>query len=320
MVSIRFRSSLRTYLRFEGSWRCWNFAAEQDGANRPSPPLRSGLACDSGKRPVTSWQHRVRRWLGWGRLPKGARKSESRWEPTESISRAICFSSRKQVLSILALLVVALLPLSVAAQTARPSRPSSTETAHLLSRLAEIRKQAGDTQTSFHEKRTLPFMEKPLESTGTLAFHPPDSFQRKVDQGSLTVCNGKTLWIYYPDLRQVEIYDLAQTRFLTDVLSAMTATLSDQQLSSLFHCTLQRSTADGATLILIPRQGVLRKVASKLILALRPDFSASSLEIFSPGGDRTLTTFGKESRVRLAPEMFEFRPPPGTRVSRPLAK
>ncbi len=194
------------------------------------------------------------------------------------------------------------------------------ETNQFLARLAEVRKQAGDSEVSFREKRIFPFMDKPVESTGTLAFHPPNSFRRKVNQGSLTVSNGKTLWIYDTALQQVEIYDLAQTPFLRDALTAMTAALAADQLPTLFNCVLYRNNNGSTTLSLVPRTAALRKVVSKVILVLHSNLSAAQLEIYSPEGDRTLTTFGEESHTRFSPGIFEFRPPPGTRVSRPLAK
>lgn len=213
---------------------------------------------------------------------------------------------------------VMLLPFPSIAQTVSPS--SSTETREFLVHFAESRKQASDIQVSFREKRFLPFMENPIESAGTLAFHPPNCFRRKVDHGSLTVCNGQTLWIYNPALQQMEIYNLNKTPFLADTLTAMTAAFSASQLLQLFHCTLYRNSDGASILHLVPRRGVLRKVASKITLVLRPDFSASRLEIISPEGDRTLTTFGEESQVQFTPQTFELRPPPGTRISRPLAK
>lgn len=209
------------------------------------------------------------------------------------------------------------------AQDIRNSSPdgqlTKEETRQFLARLAEIRKRAGDSEVSFREKRIFPFMNQPMESTGTLAFHPPNSFRRKVNQGNLTISNGKTLWIYDPALQQLEIYDLAQTPFLRDALTAMTAALSADQLPTLFTCTLYRNNNGNTTLSLIPRTAAVRKVASKVILVLRPNLSAAQLEIYSPEGDQTLTTFGEESHMRFSPGTFEFRPPPGTRISRPLA-
>jgi len=218
------------------------------------------------------------------------------------------------------------LSISIATSAAQDTQKSSLngqltkeETSQFLARLVEVRKQAGDSEVSFREKRIFPFMNQPVESTGTLAFHPPNSFRRNVNQGSLTISNGKTLWIYDPALQQLEIYDLAQIPSLRDALTAMTAALSADQLPTLFTCTLYRNNNGNTTLSLIPRTAAVRKVASKVILVLRPNLSAAQLEIYSPQGDQTLTTFGQESHTRFSPETFEFRPPPGTRISRPLA-
>lgn len=222
-----------------------------------------------------------------------------------------------------ALLACLFLAVSLSVAIATPSSDkdqNEAETQQFLARLAEARQRVGDSQVSFREKHFFPFMENPVDSTGTLAFHPPKSFRRKVDQGSLTVCNGKTLWIYNPALQQAEVYDLSQTPFLKDALMAMTAALSAIDLPQLFQATLRRNNNGTTTLFLLPRTGALRKVASKIVLVLRPDLTAAQLEISSPEGDRTLTTFGQESHTRFSPGTFEFRPPPGTHISRPLAK
>ena len=85
-----------------------NFAAGHDGAGRPY--LFGWTACDN----TAQWQKgssrkaTPSRGSGWGRLPKAARKGGSRWEPTESISRATYLSSRKQVLTLLVALLVGL--------------------------------------------------------------------------------------------------------------------------------------------------------------------------------------------------------------------
>src|SRR4029453_3182052 len=72
----------------------------------------------------------------------------------------------------------------------------------LLARLAETRGGTG-MQAKFREERHLALMEKPVIETGTVSFLPPNRFRREVDAGSLTVCNGDTLWIFYPQFREV---------------------------------------------------------------------------------------------------------------------
>jgi outer membrane lipoprotein-sorting protein len=186
----------------------------------------------------------------------------------------------------------------------------------LLARLAESRRGSG-MQANFREVRRLALMEKPVIETGTVSFLPPDMFRREVNGGSLTVCNGDTLWIFYPQFREVEKYMLSSNRALRDSISAMTSGFGLQSLGDNYKVQAWQ-TDDGYRIKLLPKSSSLRKAVTELQVDISDQLYARRVEIFGAEGDRTTITFSDERKVKLSPEDFRFQPPAGVRVSDPM--
>jgi outer membrane lipoprotein-sorting protein len=193
---------------------------------------------------------------------------------------------------------------------------SSKEVEAFLSRLSESRAGAA-MQADFREERRLALMNKPVIETGTVAFLPPDKFRRQVDDGSLTVCDGDILWLYYPQFGEAEKYTLSSNRPLRESIAAMTSGFGLQNLSKNYNVRA-RKTADGYRVTLTPKTSSLQKAVAEVKVDISDGLSAKLLEIVGTEGDRTVVTFSNERRVKLSPEDFEFRPPQGVRVSEPL--
>jgi outer membrane lipoprotein-sorting protein len=83
--------------------------------------------------------------------------------------------------------------------------------ADLKNLLAAIR-QNRTTQADFQEERVIRLMKKPVVSSGTVWFQPPNKFRREVKGNSpnLTVSDGRELWIYYPNFKSAERYPLGK--------------------------------------------------------------------------------------------------------------
>src|SRR3982751_3433001 len=77
--------------------------------------------------------------------------------------------------------------------------------------LAAIR-QNRTTQADFQEERVIRLMKKPVVSSGTVWFQPPNKFRREVkgNSPSISVSNGRDLWIYYPNFKSAERYPLGK--------------------------------------------------------------------------------------------------------------
>ncbi len=59
------------------------------------------------------------------------------------------------------------------------------------------------TQADFQEERVMRLMKKPIVSSGKIWFQPPNKFRREVkgNSPSITVSDGRQLWIYYPNFK-----------------------------------------------------------------------------------------------------------------------
>ncbi|MGA9578651.1 MAG: outer membrane lipoprotein carrier protein LolA [Terrimicrobiaceae bacterium] len=193
---------------------------------------------------------------------------------------------------------------------------SSKEVEALLARLSESRAGAA-MQADFREERRLALMNKPVVETGTVSFLPPDKFRRQVDNGTLTLCDGDVLWLYYPQFGEAEKYTLSSNRSLRESIAAMTSGFGLQNLSKNYNVQA-RKTANGYRATLTPKTSSLRKTVAEIQVDISSELFAKRLEIVGADGDRTLVTFSNERRVSLSSEDFEFQPPQGVRVSEPL--
>jgi outer membrane lipoprotein-sorting protein len=193
---------------------------------------------------------------------------------------------------------------------------SSKEVEALLARLSASRAGAA-MQADFREERRLVLMNKPVVETGTVSFLPPDKFRRQVDNGTLTLCDGDVLWLYYPQFGEAEKYTLSSNRSLRESIAAMSSGFGLQNLSKNYNVQA-RKTANGYRATLTPKTSSLRKTVAEIQVDISSELFAKRLEIVGADGDRTLVTFSNERRVSLSPEDFEFQPPQGVRVSEPL--
>ena len=209
-----------------------------------------------------------------------------------------------------------LLIVLLAASALNAQELSTKEVEALLARLSASRAGAA-MQADFREERRLALMNKPVIETGTVSFLPPDKFRRQVDDGTLTLCDGDVLWLYYPQFGEAEKYTLSSNRSLRESIAAMTSGFGLQNLGKNYNVQAKK-TANGYRATLTPKTSSLRKAVAEIQVDISSELSAKRLEIVGAEGDRTLVTFSNERRVNLSPEDFEFQPPQGVRVSEPL--
>src|SRR6266542_4737012 len=94
--------------------------------------------------------------------------------------------------------------------------------ADLKNLLAGIR-QNRTSQADFQEQRMIRLMKKPVVSSGTVWFQPPNKFRREVkgNSPSVTVSDGRELWIYYPNFKSAERYPLGKGSPLDSTVTAI---------------------------------------------------------------------------------------------------
>jgi outer membrane lipoprotein-sorting protein len=195
--------------------------------------------------------------------------------------------------------------------------------ADLKNLLAGIR-QNRTTQADFQEQRMIRLMKKPILSSGKVWFQPPNKFRREVkgSSPSLTVSDGRQLWIYYPNFKSAERYPLGKGLPLDSTVAAINSSLNLENVENTFQITATKSDPSqaGYELTLLPRTPSMKRVFQKLDLRINDQLRVERTDMLLPNGDWIVTTYSNQTRAPVPASTFEFTPPPGTEVSTPLGQ
>ena len=186
--------------------------------------------------------------------------------------------------------------------------------------LAAVR-QNRSTQADFQEERVIRLMKKPVVSSGTVWFQPPNKFRREVkgSSPSVTVSSGRELWIYYPNFKSTERYPLGKGSPLDATVAAINSALNLENIETSFTVTATK-TENGNELQLLPRTAAMKRVFQKLDLRINDKFRVERTDMLLPNGDRIVTTYSNQTRAAIPSSTFEFKPPAGTEVTTPLGQ
>src|SRR5213080_1011049 len=192
--------------------------------------------------------------------------------------------------------------------------------ADLKNLLGGIR-QNRTTQADFQEERVIRLMKKPILSSGRISFQPPNKFRREVkgNSPSVTVSDGRQLWIYYPNFKSAERYPLGKGSPLDATVAAINSALNLENIENTFQITAAKLDK-GYELTLLPRAPSMKRAFQKLDLRIDANLRVERTDMLLPNGDRIVTTYSNQTRAPVPASTFEFKPPPGTEVSTPLGQ
>jgi outer membrane lipoprotein-sorting protein len=195
------------------------------------------------------------------------------------------------------------------------------EGATLLQQLRDVHLKQPDFQATFTQQRNSHLLNKPVVSEGSIDFSAPDKFRQEVrtPSPSTTVCDGHTMWIYYPAFNDVEIYTLGQRSFFDESVQALTAGLNFEHIDEYYNFRAFKD-AGGYRLELTPKKPALRRMVDEIILELSADFLPLRTDITLPKGDHLSTDYHNGRRTPLPASLFEFTPPAGAEITHPLGK
>src|SRR6202051_3810940 len=149
------------------------------------------------------------------------------------------------------------------------ARTAPLSEADLKNLLAGVR-QNRSTQADFQEQRVLRLMKKPILSSGTIWFQPPNKFRREVkgNSPSVTVSDGRQLWIYYSNFKSAERYPLGKGSPLDSTVAAINSSLNLENVENTFQIRATKSNPPqaGYELTLLPRSASMKRVFQKLDL------------------------------------------------------
>jgi outer membrane lipoprotein carrier protein len=192
--------------------------------------------------------------------------------------------------------------------------------ADLKNLLAGIRANRS-TQADFQEERVIRLMKKPIVSSGTIWFQPPNKFRREVkgNAPSITVSDGRQLWIYYPNFKSAERYPLGKGSPLDTTVAAINSALNLENIENMFQINAAKAEK-GYELALTPRTPSMKRAFQKLDLRINDNPRVERTDMLLPNGDRIVTTYSNQTRAPVPASTFEFKPPQGTEITTPLGQ
>jgi len=192
--------------------------------------------------------------------------------------------------------------------------------AELKNLLAGVR-QNRSTQADFQEERVIRLMKKPVVSSGRISFQPPNKFRREVkgNAPSVTVSDGRQLWIYYPNFKSAERYPLGKGSPLDSTVAAINSALNLENIENTFQINAAKME-NGYELTLLPRTPSMKRAFQKLDLRINDNLRVERTDMLLPNGDRIVTTYSNQTRAPVPASTFDFKPPPGTEVTTPLGQ
>jgi chaperone LolA len=207
--------------------------------------------------------------------------------------------------------------LAALTSAAKTTPLSEAELKNLLAGIRENR----TTEADFQEQRMIRLMKKPIVSSGRISFQPPNKFRREVkgNSPSVTVSDGRQLWIYYPNFKSAERYPLGKGSPLDATVAAINSALNLENIENMFQVNATK-TDKGHELALIPRTASMKRVFQKLDLHIDDNLRVERTDMLLPNGDRIVTTYSNQTRGAVPASSFDFKPPPGTEVTTPLGQ
>ena len=177
------------------------------------------------------------------------------------------------------------------------------------------------TQADFQEERVMRLMKKPIVASGKIWFQPSNKFRREVkgNSPSITVSDGRQLWIYYPNFKSAERYPLGKSSPLDSTVAAINSALNLENIENTFQINATKSDK-GYDLALLPRTASMKRVFQKLDLHINENLRVERTDMLLPNGDRIVTSYSNQTRAPIPGSTFEFKLPAGTEVTTPLGQ
>jgi outer membrane lipoprotein-sorting protein len=205
------------------------------------------------------------------------------------------------------------------APLAYASPMTQSDVDQLIQKLQALPKSQPSLQANFREERHLAMLKEPIVTEGKVWFTLPDKIRREIGgkTPSTTVIDGKKMSIYYPSYQQLEIYDLEKRTAIKDSLRALTAGLNFSEVANYYDIAGSKN-GNEYQITLTPKTASVRKLVKSVDLTIDEDLTPKRVVVHDNKGQIFTETYTDVRREAIPASTFEFSPPPGTKVSKPL--
>jgi outer membrane lipoprotein-sorting protein len=197
---------------------------------------------------------------------------------------------------------------------------SQSETQDLVRRIQTINESKPSIQANFLEERHTAILKEPVRNEGKIWAVLPNKIRREIrgNTPSATVIDGKKMVVYYPNLKEEEIYDLEKRPMLKESLRALTAGLDLQQVNSFYYNVEAAKDGGAYRITLTPKAAAVSKVIRWVSLTVDQNLLPSQVDLETARGEKIAIRYANVHRKFIPDSMFQLTPPPGTKVTQPL--
>src|ERR1700731_2719202 len=130
----------------------------------------------------------------------------------------------------------------------------------LVQKLEALHNNQPSLQANFREERRLAMLKEPVVNEGKVWFTLPDKIRREIGgrTPSTTGIDGQKMSIYYPNYRQLEVYDLEKRSIIKDSLRALTAGLNFREVAGYYDIEGSKNGSE-YQITLSPKTASVRK-------------------------------------------------------------
>ncbi len=187
----------------------------------------------------------------------------------------------------------------------------------LIQQIEKTYQEMSGLKAKFTQHTYIPLLEREQKRSGVLYFGSNQfriEYQKPAKQDY--IFDGKTLWIYSPEHKEVEIYARAAEQIGREALAFLNGL---GRLRDTFKIINTEKSGDTCTLTLEPKDK--RSRLKELILSLdASSYKVKFATLWPKQGSKSRYTFSDlELNHKLAKKLFEFKPPSKVTIVRPDA-
>ena len=190
----------------------------------------------------------------------------------------------------------------------------------ILKEMDKRQKGIRDLKANFSQEKVLELLAEKLISQGKMEYKRPDkmSWEYFSPDPLLMIIKGRRMWLYYPDMKVAERYDLERAGETLGLFVGFGK--SREYLEKNYQIRFLEERKEFYSLELIPKREEELKYLSKIILWIdTSEYWPVKTKIFEPNGDTTLIEFKDiEINTEIPDSKFEFQVPKGVEVVEPL--
>lgn len=200
---------------------------------------------------------------------------------------------------------------------------SSAERQKILEKIMELTKDYHSITATVHQEKQLSLLGEKIQVDGVVTLKKPNMLRWDIVKPykSITVVDGKEMTVYYPDIKEAQIYALSGNLIARNTMRFFTTTLSGSlsEMGKEFAVSMYRKEGE-IILKLIPLSKIVGRYLSEIFIYYDEETGLPlGFEMSTPKGDKTVTRL---SNITVNPEIktenFKIKLPDGVWITNRL--